>query len=368
MNALNILAIANGSEFEYGLTLAIIDSLSGAPMPDIVGNTYAARLLRGIAIYLQDPGEAIELLTEVIDMDRGNPFGYLFRSTAYLYNGDLERFASDMETARRLGSPEWATMLASYQMVLDPFGMNIDLYDDMIEVRPDDWYLYHVRGFFWMLLGENELARADLEHSIALGPQTSMPYLVGTLVALREGRIEDAQDYMHTILTEYPDPQAIQQIMNVLMASQTDEMTGLLFSAMTLVSLEQYNDAALKMEEVLAALDDLPAADSATSPGALSDGDQAFVADAMFWAGLIQCNLDNHAAAEQFYSEGLSLNPDFTVLHVLRGQSRSALDRADDAAADFDATRGHEWSDAWIDAALNGDWTCANFFDYTLSE
>lgn len=373
MNSVNVLASADGSELLFGLTFAMIDQIGSLPSGEVQGNSYASQLGRAILLAYDDPAATLDMLDDVVELDRGNPFGYLYRGSFYLMTGDADRYVSDMETARRLGSEDWSTMLAPYVLAIDPAALPLEAYDDMIRLRPDDWYFWYSRGFFGLLIGDDlAQARDDLAQSIALNPRNSSPYLAATLLALREGRIGDAQAYMATVFRDYPSPHEIQSFMNALTSySGQEEPVGILYSAMTLVSLGQYEDAAAKLDSgVYGELADLYDVAGSAALADLSAMDQMFLADALVWAGLAQCNLGEYELAEEYYSVTLTINPDLPVAYMLRAQVRLDLDDTDGAEADWTQARDHDLDDAvfgpWLDLAEEGVLTCTTFFDAKL--
>ena len=68
------------------------------------------------------------------------------------------------------------------------------------QARPDDWFPYNQRGYLYFRAQKYDEARADIEKSISLGPEAESPDMWETLIALRQGRLEDISTYMTGIL------------------------------------------------------------------------------------------------------------------------------------------------------------------------
>ena len=235
------------------------------------------------------------------------------------------------------------------------------------ELRPDDWYAYFMEAlFYYDSLGQPGAAKSALERSFANDPEANLPYIVGMMIALRDGDITLAQDYAAVVLAEFPDPELTTRAFNAVYGDQDPhELTGLYFEAATNLILGQYAPIAAN---VGAAMDTLFAATA--TPGLLGE-QRVSLSDLFLMQGVAECNLNRYAAAEDAYSQAIRFSRDYALAYVLRAQVQRAQADRSGAADDFAAAREHapgDVFDAWIDAAEAGAWTCKNFLDYTLEE
>jgi serine/threonine protein kinase/tetratricopeptide (TPR) repeat protein len=360
MGVINLLSLADGGQYEFLLSLTIIDALDAQNAAEIVGHDVAAHVHRALALYTDDAPHALSEFDNALALDRRSPLLYAYRSIARLRAGAPTLAGVDMQTAARLGPTDWTTPL--YFIGGDTLEDTLAVYDSIITLRPDDWFAYFMKGIMLYLdMGDFAQARSLLEQSIALEPDTNLPYITAMLLALREGRIADAQAFARVILTEFPDPELTNRAFNALYGElrEHEEFTGPYFSMATNAVLGQYARVTEEMEIVDAALAGLPGLQ-----------DPITLSDLRFLQGIAYCNLADYGQAEAAYTEAISDSPDYALLYALRGQIRRNLS-ADDAQADFEMAQAHDPGaafDPWLAAAVVGDWTCENFFDYALME
>ncbi|NDJ78360.1 MAG: tetratricopeptide repeat protein, partial [Chloroflexi bacterium] len=280
--------------------------------------------------------------------------------------GDMANFELLINSAAQRGPDNWTTIY--YTSLAKDLGPALEQFDTLIDLRPDDWYPVYIRGVvYYHTAGNYDLARADFEQAIALYPNVNVPYLSATMLALRQGRIPDAQGYVETVVREYPDITTTMRALDALYG-ESDSMTrygAYFYSAGTYLALGLYPQVIEDATTVITALDEDPALEVLLLSGAISTN----LADLYTLQGLAYCNLDDPANAVTAYTNALAITPDFAVVHLLRAQSFQALGQDEDAAADFelavDHTLGSDF-DAWIAAALAGDWTCETFFEYDV--
>ncbi len=356
---LNLLATADGDEYGMMLWFTLIDALdvTGA---EIVGNSLAAHMHRALVAYDTDPQQSIDELTAAIAVDASSVLAYFYRGLAYLRTGAESSFAADLETARRLAPDNWAglTMMEPHPDLQTA----LDAYSRAVTLRPDDWFVYFMRGtLYYYALQDFDAARADFERSIALGPQANLPFIPAMLLALRQGRLADAQAYMDAILTRYPDAELTNRAFQAVYGSAAVEnYSGLLFSAATNLVLGQYDrvvtDVQIMAENVL------------SLPESQHDEYGLELADMYALQGIAYCNLDEIESAEAAYTQALRISPDFTLLYLLRGQVRQVQGNASAARNDFAVASQHTLGpgfEAWVQAGITGRWSCKTLQDYT---
>jgi len=142
-----------------------------------------------------------------------------------------------------------------------------------------------------------------------------------------------------------------------------ENYTGLLFSAGTNLVLGQYDRVVSDVQTV---------ADYVLSgPDFEPEGHMIEMGDMLAMQGIAYCNLDQPEDAATAYTEALRFSPDFALLYVLRGQARQDLDDAvaagDDFAAAGETTLGPEFA-AWVEAGIDGEWSCKTLQTYTPPE
>jgi tetratricopeptide (TPR) repeat protein len=359
IGVLNVLDMADGDQFEFVLALTIIAVLD-VQSAEITGGDVGAHLHRALVAYIEDPQRAISELDDALVLDGGNPLLYAYRAVTHVRAGNFAEAEIDMQTAERLGPDGWA-MPAYFSGGSTPEEA-LENVETVTELRPDDWFAYFAWGIIMYTdLNDPDAAKALLDQSIALGPEASMPYVPSMLIALRDGRIADAQNFARIILTEFPDPELIILAYSTLYgdAVSQGQFTSAYFSTATNIVLGQYARVTQEMVAVEEAVTALPADQEVTA-----------LADMFLFQGLAYCNLDDYAQAEAAYSSAIRFNGDFTLLYALRGQMRQTLGATADAENDFRIAQAHDLGatfDPWVSAALAGEWTCGNFFDYDLS-
>ncbi|MBN1565031.1 MAG: protein kinase [Anaerolineae bacterium] len=362
INIVNLLNLADGDQFDYLLTMTIIDDLD-VTSAEIVGNTLGAHLHRALATYFDDPASTVAELTAAIALDSGNALLYAYRAITQLRVDDVASAELDIQTARRLGPENWTTPL-----YFDVYGSPEDTHDEfmaLITTRSDDWYPQFILGvIFYTDYNDPAAAKPYLEASIAAGPEANLPYVTAMLLDLRTGEITEAQTYANIILTQFPDPDLTNRAFSALYGDspQAEEaMTGEYFAAGTNIVIGQYNDVIQIVDEVLAPFRDGPAY------AALLSTPNNGLSDVFLLQGIAYCNIDDYENAAAAYTQAIAVSENYALAHLLRGQMRLLLDDAAGAETDFATAQAHTLGpafDPWVEAAIAGDWTCENLFEY----
>jgi tetratricopeptide (TPR) repeat protein len=370
LDLLNILGVADGSEYDLILTLMYASTVN-TPGGIVKDNSVAAHLHRALMNYRTNTEKAIQELTDALALDGSNPLVYSYRSLANLRAGADESAIADLETARRLGPANWTLPL---YMLAESVGADqtdvqlavIQNYGQIIDLRPDDWFAYFMRGIVYYY-GTDDFAsaQADLQHAIDLGANANLPYIPLLMIALREGRMADAQALMRTMLTEYPDPELTNRAMQALYGSRADQdFTGTFFSAATNLVLGQYDSV---VQDIQVVEDFLTAHPDQID---LSRGARD-LGDLFMLQGVAYCDLQNYTAARHAFDNAITTSADFELLYLLRGQMRQASDDNSGAQDDFARARvnvlGPEFS-RWVETAISGEWSCQNMLEYQMPE
>jgi len=340
---LSALQGADGDGYEFMRTIAVMDALD-APPAEIVSGGVAAHMHRFFNAFLEDTPTAIESINAAIALDAANPMLYVLRSIANQRIGRFGNGVRDAETAARLSPADWTVPL--YLLANSASDTEaIQYYTHIIEQRPTDWFPVNFRGALYYLSGQYDLAGADLEQAIVLGPNANFPYVFAALLALREGRIADAAAQYHTILTRFPDPTLIMRLLEATFGRQEGNVLGPLLAASVNLALGQYAEVVAQTNtglEMYARLTrEMGASGRGRSPYA------ARMADLFVLQGLAQCNLSDPVAAEDAYGQAITLEPGFIFARFGRGEARLLQGDAAGAAADFDAVQRSRLNDAF---------------------
>ncbi len=356
----NLLSLADGDQFDYLLTMTMIGDLN-VTSAEIVGQTPAAHLHRALIGYFDAPSAALDDFTAAITLDSGNPLLYAYRAITQIRLGDFASAKTDLQTAKRLGPEGWTT--PGYFGAQESVDEGIAALSAIIESRPDDWYPQFFLGMMYYAdLNDLEAAKPHLDAAIAAGPEANLPFVTAMLLALREGRIADAQEYAHIILTQFPDPDLTNRAFSALFGDSVAEeaLTGEYFAVGTNIVIGQYDNVIRIVDEALAPLLASPA-----PPGLLGEINNG-LSDIFLLQGMAYCNQHNYQDAETAYSQAIRFSQDYALAYLLRGQTRLKLLHEAGATTDFETARTLSPNadfDLWLEAAMNGEWTCANLLE-----
>ena len=338
---------AAGDGLEISRSFAILDGLD-VTGGEILGDGAAPNFHRYFATYIAQPEQALQAANATVDVDRGNPLSYVTLASVKVRLGEYDSALRDIETAERLAPDEWIMPLyirANVALVRNDMETALEIYDQIVEARPDEWFPYNFRGALHYITGDYDQSRADYDRALELGPTADFPYAFSMMLALREGRLSDAVGYMQTIVTEFPDTTFSTRMVRAL--GTEDVIFGSIFPAVGNLLLGQY-EATLEDIDTALAIDDN-------------------MTELYLIKGMALCNLDDFEAAEAAYSRGIEIDPDLALLYALRGDVHLAMGNVAAALEDTNAARefnlGEEF-DSLLDAGLTGEVTCKNFFDY----
>jgi serine/threonine-protein kinase len=344
LTVLTLLHNAEGDAFELLRTLTILSQSDSKPA-EIVGTNAAALNYRALQSFLSDPQQAINQLNNAVALDGANPLLYIFRATAYQRLGDEASALRDIGTAQRLGGSAWTSpyyLLGNDAVQRGAYDDAIADFTTIINARPNDWFPPTFRGGLYYLKGDYTDAKTDLDHAIALHPNTNFPYPIATLIALREGRIADARQLMHTVLTDFPDPSAATRIIQAIYGDQNALIWGPIYSAFTNQVIGQYQNVVRDTQSALA-LD-------------------SHIADLYLMQGFAYCNLHQYPQAETAYTQGLIIEPNYPLLYLLRAEVRKDQNNIVGALADASSARQANLSPEFNALLDDPTTTCENFW------
>ncbi len=346
LSALNILHSADGNAFESMRSSAIQDAIAVQPA-EITGSSVAAHVHR--AMLADDPREVGEALDAALSLDAGNALLYTYTAILKQGQGRAEDSRADALTAQRLGPPGWAMPLMLLAHITYDESV-FQLFDQVIAGRPDDWFPRFYRGAIYYMYGSVEpgardLARADLDAAIALGPGANFPYVFRVLLALHEGRLADAFQDIETILTRFPDPGFMERLVVATFGEQMADPYSIILSAVANQMLGRHD---LVIENASAGLESFPD-----------------LTDLYMVQGVSHCSLGDYAAAEAAFSSALDHDPGFTLVHLLRADARLLRGDGDGAGQDMRAIAASALGGAfapYAEAIQAGEVGCATFF------
>ena len=348
LGVLNVLYTAEGDTFEILRTFTILSEID-APDAEIVSSGVAGHVYRGVSAFINDTPLALQEVNAAIELDGGNPILYIYRTGTRQRLGLFDDSLQDAETAARLGPPNWVTpliMKANRGLFLGNFDEAIAYYDQVIAQHPDDWSALNQRGAMLLLKGDFKAAKADLDHAVALDPPVNLPYVWSAMLALHEGRMDDAKRNLVTVLLKFPDPTFGERIVRAFVGEVPNIFTPAL-SAFGKLTLGQYNDAIQAAE------------------AGLKINPQ--FTDLHMMEGLAYCNLDKLDEAEAAYTKAIEIEPDFVLLYLLRADVRLRHNNAQGAAEDIAFIQQSPQAQAlapYVAAAQTGKLTCRNMFTF----
>jgi len=121
-------------------------------------------------------------------------------------------------------------------------------------------------------------------------------------------------------------------------AEGAQNIMTLLTSAAGNLAIGNYLNVVGYSETGLGMLGQLSSANPPPSPEVALQA-RAMVADLNFMRGFAQCNLRKYAEAEKSYSDGIDADPDFTLLYLLRAETRLKQQNQDGAGEDLAAVQ-----------------------------
>lgn len=346
-----VLQNGQGDSFELMRSLAISDAIE-VTSGNAVGSSVATYLHRFFKTYLEDTDASLEMINNAIALNGTNPALYSYRSGAYFRIGNYEQARADAESALRLAPDKWGiphSMLGYIAFVDNDLDEAVRQYGLVVEKSPDYWLSYYNLGIGYYFQRDYDAAREAFEKSIELQPSANFPYGFAVLIALREGRIEDAQRLIDDALNTFPDPEFGNRITEALFGREVPNFLGPATSAFSSMVLKLYPEAIQQASE------------------ALTINDQ--FSDLYLIKGFAYCNLGEYEAAEEAYSEGIILDPDYTMLYLLRADVRFKLGELMGNLEDVNHVRNSDLAESFepvIEAGLAGELSCDNFFDYEL--
>jgi tetratricopeptide (TPR) repeat protein len=216
----------------------------------------------------------------------------------------------------------------------------ITQYDRLVKLRPNDWLPIELHSFIAYWKGDYKLARTQADRSIALDPEANFPYLLRIALDLHAGELEDAAKQATIVTKKFPDPNAGDRVLSAFFGDKRNASIAALTAVGNLL-LGRFNDVVRETEEL---------AQAGNAP-----------ADLYLARGLALCARQQYKEAEQSYSSGIAADPSFTLLYLLRAESRLKQQNVAGATEDVGAIQqsNHAATLApYIKAAQTGQFSC----------
>lgn len=348
-----MLTLAN-SDIYNGMAVGVSRGLMNFTPAEVIGSSAAAHLHRANTLY-GDDAAMLEQHDEAIRLDSANPMIYALRAVTRARSGQIIGAGLDMGTMRQLAPADWPSM-DNFMGFSALFVSNnppaaLPFFDAMVEAQPDDWYGYNIRAIAYFVQQDYDNAEADAKRAIELGAKTNWPYTIVAPMAMRGGRLQEAQDFIRTVRSAFPNPEQsdmfIQNASGLTREQSPQVAANAAFGQLTLFQW-----------------------DSVLENVALAGNKMDQVPILYLFKGIAECNLSRYADAEASYSALLKIDPDFIVVHLLRAEVRREQRNPDGMQADFDAVRASTQADVlepFIAPTEAGEITCQNIFTVDLS-
>jgi serine/threonine protein kinase/tetratricopeptide (TPR) repeat protein len=365
LGALNIVHATNGNTFDFMRSFAILEEIDEAPAILESGGT-SEHYFNFFNQFLDDTPAAIDAITQAIELDGGNPLWYAMRGFAYMRLNDDAQSERDSKTAMRIGPDGWSIPLIIQATASETFGKHVELLDNALEFN-EDWFTYYLRAIFHYSMGNLDQAWDDTLKSIANNPQANYPYVVGFLIAIRDGRVQDAGDMMAQMVENEPDPTLGNRVYRATFGDNNIDvlLSGKLYQGFGYMALGQYepviafatdfNQMLTESAETMSSLD----TDNTTS------SETYFSGDVLMMMGLSFCAVEDYETAFGWLSQAIDIDPTSLMLRYIRVDTAIYLGMTDIVQADLEIIRGlSDEFDDLITASENQDVHCNDFFDY----
>lgn len=368
LGALNIVHVTNDNTFEFMRTFAILAEIDDEPALLESGGT-SEHYFNFVNQFLDNTPAAIDAITEAIKLDGGNPVWYAMRGFAYMRLDDGAQASRDATTAERIGPDGWSIPLIIQTTGADTFGVHIELLDKALEFK-EDWFAYYLRSIFHYATDDLDQAWEDALMSIANNPQANYPYITGFLVAIREGRVQDAGEMMAQMVAHVPDPTLGNRVYRATFGDNNIDinLSGKLYEGFGNIILGQYDPVVAFAPEFNQMLAEPATLMTSLDADDSSSGESYFAGDVMMMMGLGFCALEDYNTSFEWLSQGLDIDPTSPLLRYIRVETAKQLGLADVMQADVALIRGlSDEFDDFITAGENQNIECNDFFDYFVA-
>jgi serine/threonine protein kinase/tetratricopeptide (TPR) repeat protein len=387
VGALAILHSADGDLFEFMRTMTILSQLTPSKVTPLTGGV-SASVYGFFANFINDQQAALVAINAALNRDGGNPLLFMYRGLVRLRQLEFESASRDVITAQRIAPNNWilpAYAVANFNVT------DIPTLDYLISLRPDDWFLHYLKADY--LYSQNDLTstRHALDVALTLNPETNVVHLLAFLVAMRQGRLQDASQILRDAVRLFPDPNLSYRLSNATFGELS--VNTLIYTSLSNLIIGQYDTVIDSTNTFLSFVGNAQAfirdqSQLPFTPTPNTDIDprlslvQAsttdvipylFAGDLFLIRGIAFCSIGNYPEALNAYSIGLAINPENHMLRLLRSEIYFLLGDQDKASADIALAMGlsDEMDNfiTWATAVDNGNTGngCADFFDVFMA-
>ncbi len=352
---LNLLASVDGDAFSVARNVTVLSTITDPP-GTIAGNSAGDKYHRYLRYYIPDIESALAEANQMVQSDASHSLPYVVRALGYARAGNLEEMRQDIATAEQFAPPNF---YAPVMMNLtDNFAYTRDYADMLTQVdvmlaaHPDDFYYLSMRGVAHYILGNYDESQAAALRAIEVGAEANFAYAVATAVALRKGDLTTASRLFNEVIQKFPDSSFTERLLKAILNEEAASIGFVpLNAAFGNLTLRRWRD-------VLNVTDN-----------AIDDDD--VLTDIYFLRGFAQCNLGDDAAAEASFSKAIELEPDYTLMYLLRAEVRNNQGNILGAGSDILQVQQSDLAETFaplLAAGASGDLTCQNFLDFELPE
>lgn len=323
ISAMIVVQTADSNTYEALRDLAILETIQGN-LPEPAAPSVSSFVSKYCVKYVTDPEESLKHIDSALGLNGGNLILYTFRGAVKQKLGDFGGAQQDVNTAIELSANQWASPLllrANNELFTGDVRASIATMDKVISLNPKDWWSYNLRGSDYFLIGDLSSARADFASAIALEPAANFPYVYSSLVAIHEGRLDDAKMFLGVAMQKSPDPTYGEKIIYAYTGTKTNYPHLDALSSYGRLVLKQYSDAITIADNGIRVIP-LP--------------------DLYFIKGAAHCNLKQYPEAESAFAEGLKLDKNFGLLYILNADVKIKQGNGEGAQADLLALQSTE--------------------------
>ncbi len=385
--ALAILHSANSDLFEFMRMMTVLSQLSSSNAQPLSAGVSA--LVYGFfANFINDQATALTFINNALDRDGGNALLFMYRALIYLRQFDFESAGRDVTTAQRIAPANW--ILPAYA-VANFRRADVETLDHLISLRPDDWFLYYLKAD--LVYSQNDLAstREVLDVALTLNPETNVAHLLAFLVAMHEGRLNDASQILSETVRLFPDPNLSFRVLNATFGDLS--VSTLIYTSLSNLIIGQYETVLTSTAQFLNFISNPPdfihdqsQVSITSTPNAELNprlqvitevlGDTIpylFAGDLFLIRGIAFCSIGNYEEALNTYSIGLAIDPENHMLRLLRSEIYFLMGDQDRASADIALAMGlSDEMDSFIGWAIDSDGdeqggSCSDFFDVFMA-
>lgn len=351
----NMLASVDGDMFTVARNTTILSTITDTS-GTINGNSAGDKYHRYLLNYVPNIQIALVEANQMVQSDASHSLPYVVRSLGYARAGELENMRQDIATGQQFAPPNFYAPLM--MQIIDDFAYTRDYasmipnLDVMLAVRPDDFYYLSMRGIAHYVLRNYDAAQIDALRAIEVGAEANFAYAVATAVSLRKGDLMTARRLFDEVIQKLPDPSFTERLLKAVLNEEAASIGFVPLNA-------AYGNLTLRRwRDVISVTDK-----------AVDDAD--VITDVYFLRGFAQCNLGDDAAAEASFSKAIELEPDYTLMYLLRAQVRNNQGNLLGAGSDILQVQQSDLADTFaplLAAGASGDLTCKNFLDFELPE